>query len=131
MIFSHPFLFSSLSSVSGLLVLSGILFLTIIPTAVGVAATIALGMKEAAPIAGALTFVVSMIVAIFFISTLSETITSMFVYYCFDRQLQIFGVRDLPPPGAQPYSYDQLVNQDLRGQSPVGIMTAAYPYVSR
>jgi hypothetical protein len=129
-IFSHPALFGSLGSVSGFIVLSGILFLTILPTVVGVFVTVAMGLKEVAPITGCFTFIISCIIAVYFLGTLSETISSMFVYYCFDRQLQIYGVRELNPPGFQPYSYEQLVNQNLTGQNPVGIMTAAYPYLS-
>lgn len=129
-IFSHPELFAVLSSASGFLVLSGLLFLTILPTAASVLICKAMAMSEAAPAVGIFTFFVSLVIAIFFLCTLSETISAMFVFHCFDRQLQVYGVRELPLPGGQLYSYEQLVNQDLFAVNPGTVLSAAYPYVS-
>lgn len=129
-VFSHPELFAVLSSVRSFLMISGVLFLGGIPTLTSVLLSKVMGMGEADVAVGMFTFITSLIIACFFLCTLSETIVSMFTFYCMDRQLQVYGVRDLPPAGTQPYSYDHLVNQNLSDLTPVGMMTAAYPYVS-
>lgn len=69
-IFSHPELFATLSSASGFLTISGVLFLTITPTTISVFLCKAMGMIEAAPVVATFTFFIGLTVACFFLCTL-------------------------------------------------------------
>jgi hypothetical protein len=71
LVFSHVELFAMLSSVSGFLVFSGILFLTGVPTLFSVLISKQMGVIDWIPVIALLTFFASITIAAIFLSTLS------------------------------------------------------------
>lgn len=95
-VFSNMGLFSVLNSVSSFIFLTGLLFSTLVPTLVSIPLAKSVGIVHDASAIAAIVFVVSIMISALFLCSLTEALMSIYVFYCFDRQLQQYGARSVP-----------------------------------
>lgn len=128
-ILSNFELFTVLNSITGFIFMMGILFMTAIPTIVSIPLARSLGIIHDASVVAIIVFLVSLLISCIFLSALTESAMAIYVFYCFDRQLQQYGARSVP---LQQYNLDsgQIMYGDFSQYPPNQLLTSAYPLIS-
>jgi hypothetical protein len=111
-IFSNAGLFVVLDSVNAFIFFTGLLFTTLVPTLISIPLVKAFGIAHDVTAVALLVFLVSLLVSCIFLCSLTEALMSIYVFYCFDRRLQTYGVRPVPLV-QHPLSQEQLLIGDL------------------
>jgi hypothetical protein len=118
-----------LNSACSFIFFTGLLFSTLIPTLVSIPLAKALGINHDATAIAVIVFLVSILVSCVFLCSLTEALMSIYVFSCFDRQLQQYGVRPVPLQ-QRSVEREELIGRDLSGYQPNELLNVAYPYIS-